>query len=102
MSDTKDFRLVASAGSARSPHEFNKMNIDGTTFRDDVTMRISAFDNSQYRRIKKPDVMRALEHSDAKELRAISNYFFLKSGIYSRLCRYMAYLFYHKYYNCQP
>ena len=93
MSDTKDFRLVASAGSARSPHDFNKMKIDGSTFRDDVTMRISAFDNPKYRKIKKPDIMRALEHNDAKELRAISNYFFIKSGIYSRLCRYMAYLF---------
>ncbi len=93
MSDIKDFRLISSADSARSPRDFNKMKIDGATFRDDVTMRISAFDNSKYRRMKKPDVMRALEYSDIKQLRAISNYFFIKSGIYSRLCRYMAYLF---------
>ena len=95
MSDIKDFRLVASESSTRSPHEFNKMRIDGKLYHDDVIMKASEFASSDRRRngIKKDDVMRALENNDTQKLRTISNYFFIKSGIYSRLCRYMAYLY---------
>lgn len=94
MSD-KDFRLVASDSSVRSPHDFNKMRIDGKIFRDDVTMRTSEFTGvgTKRFRITKGEIVRALENNDAKQLRTISNYFFVKSGIYSRLCRYMAYLY---------
>ena len=94
MADTKDFRLVASSNdTARPSLDFNKLRIDGTMFRDDVTMNTSKFDSLKRRRLKKHDVERALERRDIKELRAISNYYFIKSGIYSRLCRYMAYLY---------
>ena len=94
MSDTKDFRVVTSNnGSARSPIDFNKMRIDNRLFKDDVSLNTSTFNKKYHKRIRKHDVYRALERQDLKELRAISNYFFLKSGIYSRLCRYMAYLY---------
>ena len=95
MSDTKDFRLIASENnSTRSPHEFNKMRINGQIYRDDVVIKASEFvDRNHYHKIKKHDIMRALENNETKELRSISNYFFVKSGIYSRLCRYMAYLY---------
>lgn len=91
---TNDFRLVASNEPARPSKDFNKMRIDGKLYKDDVTINTSTF-NKLYRRhrIHKRDVYGALERRDLKELRAISNYFFLKSGIYSRLCRYMAYLY---------
>ena len=93
LSDIKNFRLVASNETARPSIDFNKMRIDQKLFRDDVTLNTSIFDKRHRRRIKKHDVYRALERQDLKELRAISNYFFLRSGIYSRLCRYMAYLY---------
>lgn len=93
LSDTKDFRLVASNETARPSIDFNKMRIDQKLFKDDVTLNTSVFDKRNHRRIRKHDVYRALERRDLKELRAISNYFFLRSGIYSRLCRYMAYLY---------
>ena len=94
MADVKDFRLVASSNdTARPSLDFNKLRIDGTMFRDDVTMNTSKFDSIKRRRLKKRDVERALERRDIKDLRAISNYYFIKSGIYSRLCRYMAYLY---------
>ncbi len=93
LSDTKDFRLVASNETARPSIDFNKMRIDQKLFKDDVTLNTSIFDRRNRRRIRKHEVYRALERHDLKELRAISNYFFLRSGIYSRLCRYMAYLY---------
>lgn len=94
MADTKDFRLIASnSDTARPSLDFNKLRIDGTMFRDDVTLNTSKFADIRQRRLKKHDVEKALEHRDIKKLRAISNYYFIKSGIYSRLCRYMAYLY---------
>ena len=94
MADTKDFRLIASnSDTARPSLDFNKLRIDGTMFRDDVTLNTSKFADIRQRRLKKHDVEKALEHRDIKKLRAVSNYYFIKSGIYSRLCRYMAYLY---------
>lgn len=93
LSDTKDFRLIASNETARPSIDFNKMRIDQKLFKDDVTLNTSVFDKRNRRRIKKHDVYAALERQDLKELRAISNYYFFRSGIYSRLCRYMAYLY---------
>ena len=95
LSDTKDFRLIESDNSARAPHgDFNKMKIDGKLYRDDVLLKSSQFGSyDHYRKIKKSDIVRALENNNVKDLRTVSNYFFLKSGIYSRLCRYMAYLY---------
>jgi len=95
LSDTKDFRLITSENSTRSPRDFNKMRIDGKLYRDDVILKASEFagGKTHSHKIKKHEVMRALENNDIKELRTISNYFFVKSGIYSRLCRYMAYLY---------
>ena len=71
------------------------MRIDGKLYRDDVILKASEFagGKTHSHKIKKHEVMRALENNDIKELRTISNYFFVKSGIYSRLCRYMAYLY---------
>lgn len=96
MADEKDFRLVGSSNDAARPSlavDFNKLRIDGTMFRDDVTLNTSKYLDLKRRRLKRHDIERALERRDIKDLRAISNYYFIKSGIYSRLCRYMAYLY---------
>jgi hypothetical protein len=44
-------------------------------------------------RANKRDVLEAIKNSDYTLMREISNYFFKTSGIYSRLCRYLAYLY---------
>lgn len=94
MTDKKDFHLVASSNnSARPSLDFNQLRIDGTKYKNDVTIDTSKFNDVKKRRLRKRDIERALERRDIKELRAISNYYFIKSGIYSRLCRYMAYLY---------
>ena len=91
---SKDFRLVTTTNTARPSHDFNKMRIDGTVFKNDVTLNIKDSDNLHRRRkVKREDIERAIEMQDFKALREISNYYFLKSGIYSRLCRYMANLY---------
>ena len=42
---------------------------------------------------RKPDVLQAIANNDLNKMIEISNYFYHISGIYSRLCRYMAYLY---------
>jgi len=37
--------------------------------------------------------MKAINDGNVTEMRNISNFFYKTSGIYSRLCRYMAYLY---------
>jgi hypothetical protein len=80
--------------SERPSYDFNKMRISGTTYRDDVVIDVKKLNE---RRAKKTQLReryeRAVEQGNHNELREISNYFFTKSGIYSRLCRYMAFLY---------
>lgn len=93
LDNRKDFRIVASNETARPSIDFNKMWVDNKIFRDDVTLNTSQFSQKIRRKTRRQELERALELRDIKALRALSNYYFIKSGIYSRLCRYMAYLY---------
>lgn len=42
---------------------------------------------------KQEDIERMIRECRVDEIREVSNYFFRKSGIYQRLCRYLAYLY---------
>lgn len=91
-----DMRLVSLDGtkSKRPSYDFNKLRISGTTYKDDVVIDIKKLNE---KRAKKNQLReryeRAIENNNINELREISNLFFTKSGIYSRLCRYMAFLY---------
>lgn len=85
------FKLIPSSG--RTPSNYNSIKVGNTTLRDDVTYNPNFFTKRNNRKIKKEDVERAVRNSDIKTMRTISNAFFDSSGIYSRLCRYMAYLY---------
>lgn len=75
---------------------FNSIMVDGRRVSDEVVID---FDSSlgrrsrRFRYVTRADIERALEDRNIIELRRISDTFFVKSGIYSRLCRYMAYLY---------
>ena len=56
-------------------------------------LSLGDLDNIDNSYLRKEDVLRAIANQDSKELRAISNYFYKVSGIYNRLCRYMAYMY---------
>lgn len=87
----RDFRLV-SGEQKKESLDFNKIKVGKETLQNDVTANIEFF-NKRDSRITSEKVNRAIENRNLKELRAISNYYFEKSGIYSRLCRYMAFLY---------
>lgn len=92
----RNYRLVSPASAEQPKMDFNKIAVGNKTLSNDVVLDIErARVNERFRRRKltKEDVQKAIEENNVRELRRISNIFYRRSGIYSRLCRYMAYLF---------
>ena len=85
----RDFRLHASSNT--SSLDFAKIKIGRDTLNGEIVTTINY--NQTNRVYDKDAVERAINRQDIKEMRRISEYFFETSGIYSRLCRYMAYLY---------
>jgi len=72
--------------------EYSKIRVGTKTLEDAV------LDIGEYKRINptlgdKKEVLRAINTGDIERMRQISNFFYKTSGIYARLCRYMAYLY---------
>lgn len=72
--------------------DFSKIKVGLKTLNDAVV------DLNNYKKLNprlgdKEEVLRAINNSDYETMRDISNFFYKTSGIYSRLCRYMAYLY---------
>jgi hypothetical protein len=84
--------VVDAETGKRAPTDFNQIRVGAKKLRNDVA---SVIDDSTraHRPFRQADVFRAIETHDLKTLRAMSHHFFEKSGIYSRLCRYMAYFY---------
>lgn len=97
----RNFRLYSGTESKPMSMDFNKIKIG----RASVQGEIAALIREEYSKRRKSNVsfdrgtiMRAIETCDIKQLREISEYFYRVSGIYSRLCRYMAYLYKYDWY----
>lgn len=74
------------------PTDFSKIRVGIRTLQD------ATVDLGTYRKINpkygdKNTVLKAVTKGDLDNMRNISNFFYKTSGIYSRLCRYMAYLY---------
>lgn len=72
---------------------FNKVKVGGKTLRDDVTITPEFFSLPDSRKYKKKDIEKALLRGDLNLLRAVSRYYYEKSGIYKRLCKYLAHFY---------
>lgn len=92
--DMRDCSLTRGAQSTQSM-SFNKIRVGKQTLANDVAIDIDDIIRSRQRKrpITKEDVEKAIRQNDVKQMRHISDVFFKTSGIYSRLCRYMAFLF---------
>lgn len=95
MIKRKGFRMVPSLDTDEtySPTtDFSKLKIGVKTLNDAVVSL------GQYKRINprlgdKQEVLKAINTGNLFRMIDISNFFYKTSGIYSRLCRYMAYLY---------
>lgn len=91
----RDYHLTRGPQETKSM-AFNKIKVGKRTLSDDVTLDINQVITSALgsrRPITKDDVLKAIRSGNIIEQRKISDMFFKTSGIYSRLCRYMAFLY---------
>lgn len=88
----RDFRLINSNTPSQN---FNMVKVGKGILRDDVIKLMPALEGKSQRNpaVKRDQVVRAINDQNLKELRAYSQIFYNTNGIYSRLCRYMAYLY---------
>lgn len=74
------------------PVDFSKIKIGNQTL-DDAIFTLGNYRRTSPELGDKDKVLRAIRFGDLKKMREVSNYFYRISGIYSRLCRYMAYIY---------
>lgn len=74
------------------PIDFSKIKVGVKTL-DDAVVDLGNYKKINPRYGDKNEVLRAINNGDYNTMRDISNFFYKTSGIYSRLCRYMAYLY---------
>jgi hypothetical protein len=72
--------------------KFRKIKVGPKTL-EDATVNLGTYKKINSRLGDKIEVMRAINNGDVTTMREISEFFFKTSGIYSRLCKYMAYLY---------
>lgn len=93
----KGFDMIRSTeesqlGSDFVPVDFSKIRI-GVKSISDATLKLGDLKKISPTLANKQNVLRAIHCGDVEKMRQISNYFYKVSGIYQRLCRYMAYMY---------
>lgn len=77
---------------AHSLVDFSKIKV-GAKMLDDAVVTIGDLKKINPRLADKSTVLQAIHNGDIETMREVSNFFFKTSGIYSRLCKYMANLY---------
>ena len=72
--------------------DFSKIKVGAKTL-EDAVIELGDLRDTNPELANKKTVLDALARKDYEKLREISNFFYRTSGIYARLCRYMAYLY---------
>lgn len=74
------------------PVDFSKIKVGVKTL-DDAVINLGTYKTIDPRLGDKKQVLRAIAQNDLRMMREISNFFYRTSGIYNRLCRYLAYMY---------
>ena len=74
------------------PTDFSKIKIGVKTLQDAV-LSLGSLRKVNSKLANKESVLRAIALNNTEEMREISNFFYRTSGIYNRLCRYLAYMY---------
>lgn len=72
--------------------DFSKIKV-GIKSLDDAVVTLGDYKKANSRLADKETILQAINNADYETMREVSNFFYRISGIYSRLCRYMAYLY---------
>jgi len=79
-------------GRVNQSTNFNKIRVGLQTL-DNAIISYGDLQRTNARLGTKSNVLKAINNGDIEEMRLISNFFYKTSGIYKRMCRYMAYLY---------
>ena len=91
-SNNTNFSSNETEGFIAAPLEFNKIRV-GAKNLDDAIFKLGDYNKVNPRLADKATVLRAIDEYDLKTMREISNFFYKTSGIYSRILRYMAFMY---------
>ena len=75
-----------------TPVDFAKIKIGAKTI-EDAVLELGNYQKIDTRLTKKETILKSIHDNNNAELREISRFYFETSGIYSRLCKYMAYMY---------
>ena len=92
MININDTNSAQPSGYSEPIVDFNKIRIGAKTL-DDAILNLSDLKKQNPRLADKATVLRAINTGDIPLMREISDFFFKISGIYSRLIRYMAFMY---------
>lgn len=87
-----DSAINSETDNAFVPVDFSKIKIGAKTL-EDAVLDLGTYQKVDRRLTKKEAIFRSLYDNDYAEMREISKFYFETSGIYSRLCKYMAYMY---------
>ena len=89
-----EFLTLSQAENQESiPVDFAKMRV-GMRAINDAIIDLGTFTKNNPKYGDKAYVLKAIADRNYEEMRNISNYYYNSSGIYERLCKYLAYLFF--------
>ena len=75
-----------------TPVDFSKIKVGAKTL-EDAILDLGNYQKVDKRYSRKEAILKSLYDNDYAEMREISKFYFETSGIYSRLCKYMAYMY---------
>lgn len=93
MTNQEDTNQLQSAGYQGAPTiDFSKIKVGAKTL-DDAILKFGNYKNINPRLADKATVLKAINTYDLPLMREISDFFYKCSGIYSRILRYMAFMY---------
>ena len=87
-----EMKLAKDTDERYNPTDFNKIRVGIQTL-EDAIISYGNLSRTNPTLGTKSNVLKAINDNDLASMREISNFFYKTSGIYARLCRYMAYLY---------
>lgn len=87
-----NMNLAKDTNDIYQPTDFSRIKVGLQTL-DDAIVSYGTYAKTNARLGSKTTVLKAINDGDIQTLREISDFFYRTSGIYRRLCRYMAFLY---------
>lgn len=89
---TRDTDYAGGGYQGQPGIDFSKIKVGAKTLNDAI-LKLGELKKVNPRLADKPTVLRAIHEGDLKTMRDISEFFYKISGIYSRIIKYMAFMY---------